>query len=193
MAQPDHQNLVPIRIKITRGMRNGRMQNIYPNFNKIASNIRQGLDWSNYFDQFGLSWHYDRKSGFGDTDTYNSDPNVQYGCTCVPQDFADKAVEQFPGSVEQIKEVDFEKFYNEQAHAHEPEENYSTEVLQALSAKKDLGLALSAHDNRCLDPDDPCPGIVKNKNKTWKLHKSRRKCTIHPDLADDSSSSSSST
>lgn len=183
MAQPDHQNLVPIRIKITRGMRNGRMQNIYPNFNKIASNIRQGLDWSNYFDQFGLSWHYDRKSGFGDKDTYNPDPNIQYGCTCVPQDFADKAVELFPTLVEQITEILFETFYDEQAHAHEPVDNYSTDVLQALAAKNTLGIAQTAHDARCLDPTDPCPGIVANKNKTWLLYKARRGCGITASLA----------
>jgi hypothetical protein len=167
-------DLIPIKVKILKGVKNGKAQHIYPDFNLISSEIREGMDWSDYFDYKGIGWHYDKLSGFGEVDAVNPDPDVWYGCTCVPKAFADSAVTLFPSIVTIINESDFEVFYNDRAHVHEPTEIIDTDKLQAIKARRDLGLQDTPEILKALDPNDPTSGVVLNKNKTWELFKSRK-------------------
>jgi len=175
-------NLVPIRIKITRKMDRGQMANNYPDFNKLNENVRSGMDWAHFIDTYGYQMHYDRQSGFGEIDDYNDDPQCQYCATLVPEVFARSAVEMFPDRVELMNEDQWENFYDNRAHAHEPEEVYDVQVLQALAAKKVLGIALTDHDIKCLDPNCKESGIRKNEKRHWKSCKEKSCLNIHPDF-----------
>ncbi len=126
--------LVALRIKIKRKFSGGQMQNDYPNFNALPDNVRDDMDWCCFIDQF-TSWHYDKKSGFGESDSYNPDERTQYGIFCVPQSFADAALLMFSDAVEQVNESDFTWFYDDRAHAHESELRYDAEVLSGLRAR----------------------------------------------------------
>lgn len=127
--------LVPLRIKIGRKQSSKGMRNDYPDFNAIDSVIRHGLDWSNYVDTYGTRWHYDKLSGFKESDAYNPDPMIQYGMFAVPEDFANAALTLFPTKVEQLTEAEFETFYNDRAHSHESEEDCNSGVLNVIRAK----------------------------------------------------------
>lgn len=127
--------LVALRVKIGRAKdKQNRMMNSYPDFNKLPPEVRGGVDWCYYVDQY-TAWHYDKLSGFGEADDYNQDPDMQYGCFCVPKEFADAALAMFPNQVEQLEELDFEDFYDNRAHAHEVEMMYAPDVLNGLRAK----------------------------------------------------------
>ena len=177
------EELAPIKIKITRGLRNGLLSNIYPDLNQIPEGIRDGMDWSYYFDTYGIGWHYDSKSGFGEADDENPDPHVMYGCTCVPVVFAKSAAKLFPLLVEIIDEAAFEKFYNERAHAGEGEFVEDERVLQAISQKRTLGMEETQQDREALDPESPKSGIVRNRNKTWEMFKEKRRVKIVMELS----------
>jgi hypothetical protein len=178
-------DLVPIKILIKRKFDGRSLVNDYPNFNLLPPEVRGNMDWSHYLDQF-IGWHYDKVSGFGESDTFNPDPDTQLGCTCVPEAFALAAVTTFPDRVSIINESEFETFYDNRAHAHEPPEHIDKDHLAAINERKrseDLGLlpanaAANAHRNKALDPDDPTPGIRRNHNKTWALFKKKRNVKI---------------
>jgi hypothetical protein len=171
-------NLVPIRVKIKKGVVNGKVAHIYPDFNTLSSANRGNLDWSLFIDTSGTGWHYDKVCGFGEADAYNGDVDVWYGCLCVPSAFATEAISLFPDDVEQLSEADFETFYNDRAHAHEPEEIYNTPALEGIKVKQQLNVKLSDSDKDALNPDKPNPGINKNHNKTWALYKAKKNITI---------------
>jgi hypothetical protein len=133
--------LVALRVKIGRHFNGKQMQNKYPNFNSLPESVRGDMDWSCYIDQF-TCWHYDKVSGFGESDAYSPDERIQYGVFCVPQDFADAAIAAFgpsgttePGLVEQISEVHLQQFYDERAHEHEAEIRYDEGALAGLRAR----------------------------------------------------------
>ncbi len=145
----------------------------YPAFNQLPAVKRAGMDWAKYIDVYGGGWHYDHVSGHKD-DAPESPHGFHFGVMCVPEDFADEAVAAFPESVIRLTEVEMADFYDTRSHIHDPEESNSANILQAIYAKRQLGLAESPTDIKALDPDDPTPGIVKNKNKTWAGHKIER-------------------
>ena len=126
--------LVALRIKILRKLVGTQAQNDYPDFNSLPSLVRDNMDWCNFIDQF-TAWHYDHKSGFGESDTYNPDMKAQYGVFCVPQDFANAAIAAFPTRVEQLDETELEQFYNARSHDAEPELQYDDKVLGGLRAR----------------------------------------------------------
>lgn len=167
-------DLIPLKVTIRRAA-DGKHK--FPSFNDIPGSKRDNLDWSQYIDKFG-GWHYDKECGFGEADEENPDPDTWCGCFLVPEDFADAALDTFPEDVEEVDETEFERFYDNRAHAHEPELRYDTQVLQALAAKKTLGLELTDEDNAALDPDKPLPGIRRNKKRKWKDRKAKAKLKI---------------
>lgn len=172
--------LVPIKVKITRKY-NGHC--LYPDFNRISSEIRHGLDWSIYFDTYGICWHYDHLSGFGFGDReenknhphYNNDPSVFYGATCVPADFAEAAVALFPGIVEIITEESFEAFYNDRCHYRDKEklvdEDAILEMQADIAVNKDLDPQTILKHKKMLDPSDPTRGVRWNWKKRWETFK----------------------
>ena len=186
--------LVPVKIKICLGT-NG--QHKFPNFNRIPINLREGADWSQFFDRAGLGWHYDKLSGFGELDQgtdpahlhVNNDPSCWYGANCLPADFVAAAVVMFPGEVTVMTEAEWASFYDDRAHCHEETEQLDTDVLTALKARLDLEadpeaptkppsaeiLALRAE---ILDPSNDRRGIRKNKRRKWADFKMVRGVTI---------------
>ena len=155
--------LTPIKVKI--GLRpNGHAD--YPSFNELACVTSSGMDWSKYVDIQGLGWQYDKASGHKE-ETIDSPFGQQWGVLVVPDVFAQQAIAQFPELCEELDEVTLEIFWNEKAHAHELDEMVDENVLGQIKAKQDLGIALTTDQIKALDPDDPTPGIRKNKRKKW--------------------------
>ena len=175
--------LVPIKVKIKRNTA-GRGA-VYPNFNTIDPAVRNGVDWSVFVDRHG-GWHYDKKSRLGESDVQNPDPDSQFGALLVPEDFADAALVAFPNDVEAMTESQFESFYDNRAHDHEPDVVMDTAVLVQLRAKYGVaeGVKLVAEagwdqaDIEALDPNSPTPGVVTNPRKTFARFKTRRGLTV---------------
>jgi len=157
-------DLVPIKVLI--GLKEKGYAN-YPDFNIISRIIRKNLDWSNYVDTYGLGWHYDKKSGHKEH-TDDSPYGQQWGVLIIPKEFADEAIRLFPDKVIKMNEEELEIFYDEHAHYHEPDEKIDEKVLNSINSKKEIGRELTENQKKALDPDDPTPGIVKNKKKKWK-------------------------
>jgi hypothetical protein len=170
-------NLVALKVIVGIDPENGQAK--YPNFNLISSAARKGMDWSKYIDVHGTGWHYDKTSGHKE-ETAESPQGQQFACLCVPQDFADEALAMFPSVVSEQTELEFEDFHDNKAHAHEPSETISTEVLNGLSAQRTLMVtigqdvtALDAKIAKALDPTDKTEqGVIENKGKVWKDAKS---------------------
>jgi hypothetical protein len=129
--------LVALKIEIKRKIDPNNQKgavNDYPDFNSLPAAVRDNLDWCHFIDQYS-GWQYDHESGFGESDSFNPDPKVQYGVFMVPQDFADAAMAAFPTRVTQLDEADLETFYNDRAHRADSELNYDEGVLSGLQAR----------------------------------------------------------
>ncbi len=168
-------DLVPLRVTITRGMVSHRPQNLYPDFDQIEDEHRRGLSWQAYVDLFG-GWHYHKGGGFGETDDYNPDLFTWFGMVLVEPAFAARALELFPELVTELDEAQFAVFYDTKAHAHEPAEAVTAEVLNRIRAKYGIVggpftaqqiATMDPSDREALDPEHPTPGLVRNRRKTW--------------------------
>ncbi len=167
MAKRD---LVPI--KVTLGLRkNGQID--WPDFGKISTKARLGLEWSRFIDQCGIQWHYDRINNIGN----GSERDI--ACTLVPEDFAEEAAQMFE-SVEVLTEEEFEKWHDECATCHLETEMLDTEVLQGILARIQLeekGVAPPPSDEirrlrkEALDPNHLRPGIRRNPQRHWREKK----------------------
>lgn len=171
--------LVPLKVRIGLKFSDGRRTHDFPNFNMIPSRLRDGMDWSHYIDQFG-GWHYDKQAGHQDDDPDNDSPRGTWiGMLLVPEDFALEAVKMFPDRIEILDEGKCAEFYNNRAHAHEPEIHEDVEVLQAIATRKQLENARGAApdiqqeklDEDALDPDKPQRGRRRNKKKFFDSYK----------------------
>lgn len=156
-------NLVPVKVKI--GLKNNSHAK-YPDFNLLDAVKASGLDWSYYVDINGLGWHYDKKCGHKE-EAADSLFGMQWGVLVIPQDFADQAAVAFPAEVTKLTEAELEDFYDNRAHAHEPDEEMDATVLQGIKMKQDLGLPLTPQQTAALDPNDDTRGIRKNKRRKW--------------------------
>lgn len=146
---------------IARGHKVGQAK--YPDFNQINASIRKGMDWCTYIDAFGISMQYDKTCGHKEHSV--DSPFGQQCCViAVPQDFATEAL-KMPG-ITKLTPAEFEAFYDGKAHAHEDAEIVDTDVLQAIKAKEDLGLAVPEKTD-AVNPDHPARGIRKNTEKKW--------------------------
>ncbi len=146
---------------------------LYPNFNLVSAAIRNGMDWAKYLDVHGGGMHYDKGCGHKD------DGETAYGhqscCICVPQDFANEALNLFPDTVSAMTPVEFEIFHDTKAHAHEPDEIIDEQVLTGLNAQRVLKIAvrqdttaLDAQIVKALDPNDTTEnGVKRNLRKRW--------------------------
>jgi hypothetical protein len=161
-------NLAAIKVKILKNQETNQHQ--YPDFSQLEVIKNSGTDWQRYIDIFGLGWHYDKVCGHYE-DEQDSPYGMQWGVLIVPKEFAVQAVAEFPALVFNMTEDDLKTFYNERAHAQEPDELVSIEVLDAIKTKQDLGLVLTAQQNKALDPGDDTPGIRKNKRRYWADYK----------------------
>jgi hypothetical protein len=167
--------LVPLKVKI--GLKPGGGHQ-FPNFNSIDPGLRDNMDWSHYVDKFG-GWHYDKVAGHHDDDTANdSPPGTWIGMLLVPDGFATAAVAQFPDTCSVYSEVDCADFYDNRAHKHEPEIKEDKEVLQAIQAKRALGIAEDQGDIDALNPDHPALGRRRNKLNTFNDFKTQKGITV---------------
>lgn len=169
--------LVALKVKI--GLKGADWSNakerghaLYPNFNDLQAVIDSGMDWSYYVDTYGESWHYDKKCGHKQEDK-TSPRGMQWGMLVVPKEFADEATEKFPAVCSIVNETELEGFWDNRAHAHEPEEKLDDVVLRGIEAKKALGKKLTPGQERALDPNDDTPGIRKNNRRFWKDYKAK--------------------
>ncbi len=171
-------NLVPIKVKI--GLRaNGHAD--HPDFNRLASVVSSGLDWSKYVDKEGLGWHYDKISGHKE-ETVNSPRGQQFGVLIVPKVFADEAIAEFPTLCTKLDETQLTDFYDNRAHAHEPDELINEGALKVYESIESAGGVLTgaqiAKRAKALDPNDAEPGIKKNTRKKWADYKQTVGVTI---------------
>ena len=180
-------------IKINVGLRqNGHHD--YPDFNRLASVVAAGMDWSYYVDAHGIGWHYDKVSGHKEEEP-GSPYGMQWSVLIVPEQFALEAIAEFPTLITRMTEVECEAFYNDRAHAHEDETLRDDALLASLDfeqrhldarvrenpqdqAAKDSQAALRAKTARAYDLDDPQPGRKKNHNRRWVDVKARRGITF---------------
>lgn len=188
-------NLVPLLVKIGLhyNARAQRMEHAFPNFNLLPPVVRDNMDWSVFLDARGIGWHYDKVCGHSNTDTYKAskvDPSEGpqwLAVTCVPERFADAALDAFPDAVFELEGEDFAKFYDERAHCKEREFIVDQDVVDEIKALQELAdreldpvvrakvfkqdTASKARRARALDPDDPEPGIRRNRSRFWHLFK----------------------
>jgi len=156
--------LTPLKVKI--GLRvNGHAD--YPDFNLLQVVQDSGMDWSKYVDAIGLSWHYDKTSGHKE-DTQESPHGQQWGVLIIPKEFADQAVAMFSDTCTKLTEAELEDFYNNKATINQADEDFDQKMLDGIKTKQDLGIALTPHQLKAIDPEDDTPGITKNKKKVWK-------------------------
>lgn len=175
--------LVPLLVRIRVDEGNHK----YPEFNVLPGSVRANMDWSHYIDRYGLGWHYDKLSGFGESDAYNPDPLIWIGCLVIPKPFADAAVEKFPELCKIIDEDEFEKFYDDRAHGHEEELTINDDRINAigtlLQLKKEFGIDSPVLEKSniaaMLDPDHPTPGVHRNHHWSWELWKKKTGTNIH--------------
>ena len=178
-------NLVPIKVILGRRP-SGEAD--WPDFNAIDSTIRDNQPWSKYIDSKGTGWVYDKVENLGT----GADNGI--ACTLVPEDFANAAVQLFPAVVSIIDEATFNTFYDQRAMVKMPTEFLDTDVLQGITARKqleDLGVApapsaeIIAARQKCLDPNEQnYRGIRKNLRKKWVDAKIDLNVTIHPTYAE---------
>ncbi len=174
-------NLVPIRVKIRYGDRgNGKTGYLYPDLDQVSSTIRKGLRWQEYIDRYGSGWFYDNENNIGDTDAYNSDPDVRYGMMLVPEAFADAAKTAFPTEVEELTEPQVEEFIDTRAMTKHEDIIRDPAALTEIQIKQQRGTAQDLIDvNKALDPDDDTPGLKKNPIKTWDRVRQKKGYTLH--------------
>lgn len=136
----------------------------YPDFNQVDLDIRKGMDWSHYIDSFGIGMQYDKACG------HKEEGDTPFGQQCcviaVSEDFADAALALFPDDLTELTSAEFEDFYNNKAHAHEPTEHVDKDVLGAIEQKEKLGLEVPEKAD-AINVDSEARGIRKNHNKTW--------------------------
>ncbi|MEX0701188.1 MAG: hypothetical protein WD069_03755 [Planctomycetales bacterium] len=176
-------NLLPIRV-LLRQRANGHLD--WPDFNRLPPEVRQGLEWSRFIDRHGIGWHYDHVENIGKGTGHDT------ACTLVPAEFAEAAAATFPERVTLLDEAEFERFYDERAHAHEETEMLDKDVLQAILARVQLeekGIApppsaeILALRQKALDPNDPRRGIRKNPRRRWADAKAMLGVSVRADAA----------
>lgn len=166
-------NLVAIKIKILSGQ--GKC--LYPDFNQLPVVKDSGLDWSQYIDQEGSGWLYDKKCGHAEVDS-ESPVGEWMGMLLIPEQFAVEALVKFPDRITRLNKVETEVFYNDRVTCKMSDEEIDADVLSRIKAKQDLGLPLTAEQEKALDPDDDTPGIRKNKKKKWSDYKVLRDISV---------------
>jgi len=165
-------DLKAIKVRIGTKVEDGKRVHAFPDFNRLKIVQDSGMDWSYYVDQFG-GWHYDKCCAHA-VERPGSPVGEQSGMLLVPIEFATQASAMFGLVVTNMVEATAEEFYENHAHAHESDERVDERIVNGIAAKQNAKVHLTASDEAALDPNDPTPGITKNKNKTWAGYKDDR-------------------
>lgn len=157
----------------------------YPTFNDMS--VLKGMDWAHYVDRDGLGWQYDKTSGHKE-ETVDSPRGQQWGVLVVPEAFALEAVAMFPGECTRLTEAELQDFYDNKAHAHEPDNKVDQRIIDDLKNTLDLMervaapqeqiATIKAKIRKAIDPMDLEPGIKKNDSKRWADKKKALNVTI---------------
>lgn len=157
--------LVPIKIKVTK---NEKGFFNYPKFKTELDFFKRNPHYK------GNPLYYDKTSDCSIDSDY-SPSGMRWCMKMVPVEFAEEAIEKYPGIVFEMTEEDAEEFYDNKAMAHQSENKYDITTLQGLQIELDLRerLGQSTDDlrakiERALDPDDNEPGVRRNKGIKWK-------------------------
>ncbi len=178
--------LVPIKVKIglrrvrIRGTNNFRREADHPDWKQVALPANgehingDGTDPDDYV--LG-SWHYDKTSGHQENNGTDSPLGMQWGMRLVTPQFAVNAVAAFPNIISIMTEAEAQDFYDTRCYAHMPEARVEGTMLQDLKAelelREELGEDTSNLRNKirkALDPDDPEPGMRRQRGKFWTQH-----------------------
>lgn len=172
-------SLAAIRVQILLKFDGGRQVHDYPNFNLLPAVIASGMDWSVYVDVQGRGWHYDH---IGHHEEAPDSPlGQQLGMLLVPAQFALEAVAMFPTRVMRLSEAQTATFYNDRAHAHEPEIFLDADVLRGIELRRTLAPGIPPQDEiNALDPDHPSPGRRRNRRRFWADLKTLEAITFIP-------------
>ncbi len=146
-----------------KGWKNGHAK--YPDFNQVSAEIRNGMDWCCYIDAFGIGMQYDKTCGHAEANV-DSPFGKQLCVIAVPANFADEALALFPEELTELTPAEFEAFYDNKAHVHEPVELVDKDVLEAIAQKEKLSLPVPEKID-AVDPETDARGIRKNHNKVW--------------------------
>lgn len=165
--------MVPIRVRI--GL-DHKGHHAYPPFNTLPHGVRQGMDWARFIDRHG-GWLYDRKHGHA-ADTPESPRGFWFGVIIVPELFAAESADRWPNDIEVLDETEVARFYEERVSHQQPEIIDDLETLQAIAAKRAIGLSETQDDINALDPDHEARGRRRNAEKTWAGFRSSRGLAI---------------
>ena len=185
--------IVVLKVRLHREFvqrrRGQRLENVYPDFNRLPPEVRtppwssSPLDWAVYVDQVGWGWVYDNVSGFGFSDEVNPDRGTIYGCIGVCQEFADAAVAMFPDTCEVMDPDEFVVWRTERGMPNADRVRYDHERLMGLSAAVSLAKEvgdqqrlgeLVAEARKALDPSDEAPGVSHNRMADWDTFAAKR-------------------
>lgn len=164
--------LTPIKVTILLKPRDKKGRFLYPNFDAIPADVREGLRWQDFIDKYG-GWLYDRK-GNHSTDEPESPLGHWHGVILVPDPFADAAAAMFPETVKQLTEAELETFYNERVAATEPRYQVHEPTLNAIRAMQAAGIPLTQEDRDALDPSKDVEGVRHNPRRNWAAMKAHR-------------------
>ena len=102
---------------------------------------------------------------------------MQWGMLFVSEQFASEAEVVFPTLVTRMTDAEAIDFWDNRVHAHLDEFRRDPNVLDGLKTQLDLMEATGATPpeinalkdkiRKAIDPDDPEPGLKRNKEKTW--------------------------
>lgn len=141
-----------------------KRRHAYPPFNELPAELRDGMDWSHFVDQYG-GWHYDT-CGHNEEDA-ESPRGVWFGMLLVPESFANAAVEKWPDQCSILNQVQATAFYENRVTRDQPEIEEDLEALQIIAAKRAAGLAEDDDDRAALDVNNPRRGRRKSKTKKF--------------------------
>jgi len=162
---------IKVKILSTRGKCD------YPDFNQLPIVSHSGMDWSQYIDANGGGWLYDKKCGHAEIDA-ESPAGIWLGLLLIPEQFALEAIAKFPDRITRLTEAETEAFYNNRHACKMPDEEIDKDILEKIKLKQELGLPLTAEQEKAKDPEDDTPGIRKNKKKKFVDFKAHRGITI---------------
>ena len=156
--------LVPLKVKIGLKADRRRRTHAYPPFNEIPEELRDGMDWCHFVDQYG-GWHYDT-IGHDEEDS-ESPRGVWFGMLLVPEAFANEAVTRWPEQCSILGEAQATQFYEGRVTINEPEIIEDLEALQIIAAKRQAGIPEDESDIAALSLDNPRRGRTRNRRKKF--------------------------
>lgn len=166
-------DLYPIKVKI--GLKSNNYAD-YPDWTQLPL-INDDSEVRLYCP---LGWLYDKTSGHQE-ETPDSPFGQQWGYLLGTRNFIDQALVAFPTLITELTEAEFEVVYNTKIMGHAAENDYDERILNGLQTELNLKNALEQDTTelktkiaKALDPDDPEPGIKKNKNKYWNDYKIKK-------------------